>query len=183
METEPQIVFHGLDASPAMSQLIHEKIAKLETFHDRITSCRVIVEEHKSKGHKGHLYGVSVEMEVPGGTVIVNRKPGDIHADEDLKVAIRDSFDAARRQLEDHVRKTGGLHVKSHPEKHRGQVVRLFPDEGYGFIKTAAEMEVYFQRDSVVRDDWSKLDIWSEVEFSLMDGEKGPFAVNVSVRA
>ena len=73
--------------------------------------------------------------------------------------------------------------MKSHPEKHYGKVVRLFPDEGYGFLLTPGGLEVYFERDSVVRDDWEKLDLESELEFSLMDGEKGPFAVSVAVRS
>jgi ribosomal subunit interface protein len=182
METEPQITFHGMDVSPAMTALIREKLSKLEQFHNRITSARVTVEMRNQKGRQGHLYHVAVDLEVPGGVVVVNRKPGDQNAHEDLRVAIRDSFNAARRQLEDHVRKADGVHVKAHPEKLRGAVVRLFPDEGYGFLRTPAGQEVYFQRDSVVRDDWDKLDLGSDMEFSLMDGEKGPFAVNVSFR-
>ncbi|WP_343082144.1 HPF/RaiA family ribosome-associated protein [Ostreiculturibacter nitratireducens] len=183
METEPQITFRGLDHSDAAEGIIREKIDKLERFHDRITSCRVTVEKTTRQGHKGHLFYVALDIEVPGGSVHVSGKPGDQNAHEDLNVAIRDSFNAAQRQLQDHVRKSGPVHVKSHPEKHHGQVVRLFPDEGYGFIKTPGGLEVYFQRDSVVREDWERIDYLSEVEFSLMDGEKGPFAVNVSMRA
>jgi cold shock CspA family protein/ribosome-associated translation inhibitor RaiA len=182
METAPQITYRGLDASPAIDAIIREKLERLERFHERITSCRVTVEKTTAKGRKGHIFHVAVEMEVPGGVVIVNRKPGDQKAHVELNVAVRDAFDAARRQLEDHVRKLDGVHVKSHPEKRYGTVVRLFPDEGYGFIRMAGGAEVYFQRDSVVREDWEKLDLQSEVEFSLMDGEKGAFAVNVSVR-
>jgi ribosome-associated translation inhibitor RaiA/cold shock CspA family protein len=182
METEPQLTFRGLDRSPAIEAIIREKIDRLEQFYDRITSCRVTVEKITHRGHKGHLFHVAVELEVPGGVIIANRKPGDMNAHEELNVAVRDSFNAAQRQLEDHVRKTGGVHVKEHPEKRYGKVVRLFPDEGYGFAEMADGSEVYFHRDSVVRDDWEKLDMLSELEFSLMDGEKGPFAVNVSVR-
>jgi len=182
MQTDPQIVFRGLDVSPALQSLINDKISVLERSCDRITSCRVTVEKRTRRGHKGHLFQVAVEAEVPGGLIVVNRKPGDLGAHEDVRVAIRDSFAAARRQLDEHMRKTGGVHVKAHPEKHHGQIVRLFPDEGYGYIKTPGGLEVFFQRDSVVRDDWDKLDILSDMEFSLMDGEKGPYAANVSVR-
>lgn len=182
MQTDPQITFRGLDRSPAAEAIIRERIAKLEQFHDRITSCRVTVEKVNRQGRKGHLFHVAVELEVPGGVVIVNRKPGDQNAHEEINVAIRDSFNAAQRQLGDHARKADGVHVKTHPEKQHGRVVRLFPDEGYGFIKTPAGVEVYFQKDSVVKDDWEKLDLESDLEFSLMDGEKGPFAVNVSMR-
>lgn len=182
MQTPPQIAFRGLDASPALTRVIEDKIAVLERSFDRITSCRVAVEKRDRHGRKGHLYRVAVELEVPGGTVVVNRKPGDIEAHTDPKIAIRDSFAAARRQLEDHARKRGGVHVKSHSERQHGRIVRLFAEAGYGFLRTPGGTEVYFQRDSVLGDDWGRLAPDVELEFSLMDGEKGPFAVNVSLR-
>lgn len=182
MQTDPQITYRGLDASPAIDAIIREKLARLERFHERITSCRVTVEKTTRRGRKGHIFRVAVEIEVPGGVVVVNRKPGDEDAHEELNVAVRDAFDAARRQLEDHQRRHSPTHVNHHPERHHGVVVRLFPDEGYGFLRTAGGGEVYFQRDSVLHDDWERLDLDSELEFSLMDGEKGPFAVNVSLR-
>ena len=46
MQTPVQIAFHGLDKSDAVEDRIREKVAKLEQFFDRITSCRVTVERH-----------------------------------------------------------------------------------------------------------------------------------------
>lgn len=183
MQTEPQIVFHGMDASPTITGEIRGRIGKLERVFDRITSLRVVVEKRSARGHKGHLYQVAVDAEVPGGVIVVNRKPGDLGAHEDLHVAIRDAFDAARRQLDDYVRKMKGLQVKSHPERHHGRVAQVFADDGYGFIRTAGGIEAYFQRDSLTGADWDKVAVGDEVEFSLMEGDKGPFAVNVTRRA
>lgn len=105
MQTEPQITFHGLDSSPAMRALALEHLGKLERQSGRITSARVTIEKRTAQGRKGHLFRVAVELEVPGGVVVVNRKPGDVDAHESLRVAMRDSFNAARRQLADHFRK------------------------------------------------------------------------------
>lgn len=182
MQTDPQITFRGLEPTAALTEAIQGKIAELERTTDRITFCRVTVDRPHMKGRKGHLYHVAVELEMPGGAIHVNRKPGDETAHEDFHVALRDSFAVARRQLDEHLRKMGRVHIKSHPEKATGKVVRLFPDEGYGFVQTLAGEELYFHRDSVLADDWDKLDILSELHFSRMDGEKGPFAVNISVR-
>lgn len=179
METAPQITFRGLDPTPDITAIIEGKLAQLETESSRITSARVTVELRSAKGHKGQLYQVAVELEVPGGAVIVNKKPGDLGAHEDLRVAIRDSFDAARRQLHDHRMRQDDRQIKPEPEHRHGTVVRLFPDDGYGFIKTAEEEEVFFDRDSVTGGGWTGLDLYSEVSFTRMEGEKGPYAANV----
>lgn len=182
MQTDPQIVFRDIEANEATKAEIRGKIAELEHVHDRITSCRVTVEKRTERGRKGHLYHVGVDVEVPGGSVHVSHRPGDTGAHEDLHVAIRDSFNAARRQLQDHATKMGGVHVKSHPETRHGTVVRLFADEGYGFVRMAGGAEAFFDRASVTGTDWDRLDVGAETAFSLMDGEKGPYAVNLSLR-
>ncbi len=113
--------------------------------------------------------------------MIVNKKPGDMGAHEDLRVAIRDSFNAARRQLREHMARMSEQQTQPQPERLHGTVARLFPDEGYGFIETAAKQEVFFDRASVNETGWTDLDIFSEVSFTLMEGEKGPFAANVTL--
>ncbi len=182
MQVEPRIVFQGFDPRPEIEQLVRDKIAKLEKFYDRITSCSVNVEKETRKGHQGHLYKVTIHVDTPIGEVAVSGKPGDLNAHEDPRVAIRDSFDAARRQLEDLVRKADGTRVKPHPERVHGTVVRLFPDEGYGFIRMENGDEFYFHRDSIEGNGWDRLDLETRVTFTAMDGDKGPFAANVTVR-
>lgn len=181
METTPQITFRGLEARPDITKIIEEKLAKLEEVSDRITSARVTVEMRSGKGNKGQLYQVAVELEVPGGTVIVNHKPGDLGAHEDLRVAVRDSFNAARRQLREHGERLDDQQVRPHPERRHGTVVRLFPDEGYGFIENAEREDVFFDRDSVTHNGWKDLDIYSEVAFTQNEGDKGLFAGNVTL--
>jgi ribosome-associated translation inhibitor RaiA len=53
------------------------------------------------------------DIGVPGSEIVVNRD----HA-EDVYVALRDAFDAAKRQLEDYARKIRG-DVKTHQPKRR----------------------------------------------------------------
>lgn len=181
METTPQITYRGLDPRPDITEIINEKLAKLNEVTDRITSARVTVELRKGKGHKGQLYQVAVELEVPGGTVIVNHKPGDLGAHEDLRVAVRDSFNAARRQLREHMARLDDQHIRPQPERRHGTVIRLFPDEGYGFIENAERDEVFFDRDSVNDNGWAGLDIFSEVAFTQQEGNKGLYAANVTL--
>jgi ribosomal subunit interface protein len=101
MQTPVQIAFHGLDCSEAARGLIQEKADWLERFYDRITGCRVVVETPHRRRRQGNEYLVRIDLSVPGGELVVNRD----FAHQDLDVAIGRAFDAARRQLEEHVRR------------------------------------------------------------------------------
>ena len=109
MQIPLQITFHGMAHSDAIEQRVRDKAAKLERFHSRITSCRVVVEVPHRHHHKGKLFSVRIDLTVPGGELVVNRDSDSNHAHEDVYVAIRDAFDAATRQLEDYTRKQAGL--------------------------------------------------------------------------
>ncbi|MEN9776019.1 MAG: hypothetical protein RL322_3089 [Pseudomonadota bacterium] len=108
MRTSLQINFRGMDVSPALEQLIREKTAKLEQFHPNVTGCRVVVDKPHHHKAQGEHFIVTIDLSVPGASIVAN------HAHhEDVNVALRDAFQAARRQLEEHARKFRG-DVKSH---------------------------------------------------------------------
>ena len=180
MQTDPQISFQNMDPSPAVETRIREKISELEKFHPRITGCTVVVTAPHRSGQKGQTYDIRVQIDVPGKNLVVNRDPGINHAHEDILVAVRDSFDEARRILEDHVRVQSGHRSKAHPETEHGQIDRLFPAEGYGFIRTGDDSDIYFQFDSLTKQDMSALNVDDSVRFKRQDGEKGPFAIHVT---
>jgi ribosome-associated translation inhibitor RaiA len=105
MQTPLRIAFHGVDGSDAARGLIEESVAWLERFYDRITGCAVVVEAP----HRHHLHGnhfqVRISLTVPGGEIVVNREPARRDASRDLGAAIQRAFEAARRRLEEHVRR------------------------------------------------------------------------------
>jgi ribosome-associated translation inhibitor RaiA len=98
-----QITFRGLQQSPAIEARVASEAEKLEDFADRITGCRVSVEAQHRRHHQGTVYHVRILMTLPGAELVVSRDPERNHAHEDVYVAIRDAFDAARRQLQDWV--------------------------------------------------------------------------------
>jgi ribosomal subunit interface protein len=108
-----EIVFQNLAPSPAIEARIRTRIERLERFFDQIMSCRVAVEASHKHQHKGNLYRVRIDLKVPGEELVVSRVPDDNQAHEDVYVAIRDAFDAMRRQLEDYARRRRG-EVKRH---------------------------------------------------------------------
>lgn len=100
METELKITFHNMDPSPALEASIRERVAKLEQFYDRITSCRVTFDAPHQHKHHGKRYQVKIDIALPDGAeIIVDRAHDKNAAHEDPQVAIRDSFSAAERQL------------------------------------------------------------------------------------
>jgi ribosomal subunit interface protein len=123
MQLPIQITFRKMDTSPSVEAHIRERAEALEKFYDRITGCRVVVEQSARRQRKGKLYHIRVDLTVPGREIVVKRDPPEDHAHEDILVAVRDVFDAARRQLEDHARKTRG-DVKNHtaPGEGRGSL-------------------------------------------------------------
>jgi ribosomal subunit interface protein len=174
-----QITFDGMDPSPAIEARIREKAAKLEHFHDRIIGCKVVIEAPHRHHHKGKLYNVRIDISVPGKDVFVDHSGPLNHAHEDVYVAIRDAFNAAGRQLEDHVRRMRG-DVKAHVAPVHGKVVRLFED--YGFAETPDGQEVYFHKNSVVDDAFDRLEVGSEVRLVIAgtEGVEGAQASTVT---
>ncbi len=116
MPLQPQITFRNLDTSESVKEQIERRAAALGQFFDKIVDCKVVVEA-SHRHHHGRLYHVAITLFVPGAEIVVNRDPKEHHAHEDIHVAVRDAFDAARRQLEDYARRTRG-EVKRHvPER------------------------------------------------------------------
>lgn len=111
MQIPLQITIRDVEHSEALETRIRDKVAKLEEFSKHIISCRVVVEVPHKHHHQGKQFNVRIDIGVPGSEIVVNRD----HA-EDVYVALRDTFDAAKRQLEDYARKIRG-DIKAHESR------------------------------------------------------------------
>jgi ribosomal subunit interface protein len=172
MKIPLQISFSNMTASDAVRARIEELAGRLDRFHDRIMSCRVVVSASTRRQRSGRIYHVSIDLKLPGHEIAINRGPAEDHAHEDVYVAIRDAFDAAVRRIEDVSRKQRG-DIKTHEEEPSGVVVRLFPEENYGFIEDKSAGEVYFHAHSVPNDEFRKLKVGSTVRYRTEAGDKG----------
>lgn len=103
MKTPLEIDFRNLSPSAALSTVIRERAAKLESFCDRIIGCRVSIDAPHRRHQQGKRYEVHVRVTLPGREIVVSHQPLDGKT-EDAYVAIHAAFDAAKRQLEDYVR-------------------------------------------------------------------------------
>lgn len=103
MQVPLEITFRGLPHSDAVEARIREKTAKLEQLCDNIISCKVVVEAEHHHQHQGNLFHVRIDLSVPQKHIVVSRDHHDKQAHEDVYVALRDAFEAAKRQLEAHI--------------------------------------------------------------------------------
>lgn len=174
MQLPLKITVRSVALSEAAKEEIREKSELLNKYYDRIIRCEVIVDAPHRHRSKGLLYEVRINITAPDTELIIKRE-----TNEDLYVAIRDAFDAARRHLEDLAHRQR-REIKRHEPPPQGRVVQLFPEEGYGFLEAPDGREIYFHRNSVLNGGFKQLTIGSEVRFSEEEGEKGPQASTVT---
>ena len=103
MQIPLQITIRDIEHSDTLEKHIRDMAKKLDEFFEHIISCRVVVELPHKHHHQGKQFTVRIDIGVPGNEIVVNHKH-----DEDVYVAMRDTFDAAKRQLEDFARKIRG---------------------------------------------------------------------------
>jgi cold shock CspA family protein len=102
---------------------------------------------------------------------------------EELKTVIADTFNGMERQLKKLNQRQRG-EVKDHPQQQvSGIVQKIFPEEGYGIIESVEGRDVYFHRNSVLNDDFDRIEIGTGVNFMQEVGDEGLQASTVRVVA
>lgn len=170
-----------MDPSPAVEAEIESKVRMLERFFGRTIGYDVVIEAPPHHSRKGHPFGVRLEISVPGGPPVVVSRPHHDRVDhDDAHVAVRDAFNAAKRQLQDRAQKRRG-EVKLHESPPLGRIWHLVPTERYGFILADDGAEIYFHEHALVGNDYDELEVGDEVSYVMHDkeGAKGPQASTV----
>ncbi|WP_119299801.1 HPF/RaiA family ribosome-associated protein [Dongia deserti] len=185
MQRPLEIAFKDLDSSDFVRNLVEERVDRLERFHPHIIGCRVVIEAtHRSaEGHHPPL-GISVEVDVANRPRIVAK---DSEAQRSMKgdhlAAINRAFEAVERQLENLSDRQRG-EVKFHENaRQTGSIVRLFPEQGYGFIEIGGGPELYFTRNAMVDGNFDELKVGTMVQVTqaISEGPMGPQASSVGI--
>jgi cold shock CspA family protein/ribosome-associated translation inhibitor RaiA len=180
----PEIIFNGVDRSEWVENYVAQRLWKLERFAQGITRCHVTLKQEQGSQRKANVYSVTVEVRIPPQHDLAATKQKEIvDMPTQLPAVINTAFSAIERQ----VKRTAALR-RNEQKVHvaDGQalamVERLFPDEGYGFLRTVDEnREIYFHRNSVLNDDFDRLAVGTEVRFSEEEGEEGPQASSLHI--
>jgi ribosomal subunit interface protein len=176
MQIPLEISTREVTLSPQIEAELRKRAGKLERHFNRITSCRIALERPAGNHHHdGGPYRVRVDVTVPGMELVADKQA------EEIFIAIRDAFDAAERQVEAFVERRRSF-VKSAGASPEGEVVRLFAEEGFGFLTAPDGREVYFHRNAVLDPPgFDKLAVGSRVCFAEEQGLEGPQASTVSL--
>lgn len=86
--------------SATLDEHIRERASKLESSYGRISGCQVTIERVRRHEPQHQLFNVRIRLTLPRAEIAVNR-----NEHENIHVALRDTFNAARRRLEDYVHK------------------------------------------------------------------------------
>jgi ribosomal subunit interface protein len=173
MQVPLEISTRLIQLSPALEADLRKRATRLERYYDRITSCRIAVEGPGNHHNEGGPFRVRLDITVPGAELVANKEA------EDLNTAVRDAFQAAERQVDEFSQRRRG-DVKTPVGPPTGRVVRVFPEDGFGFIEDPEGREVYFHRNAVL-EGFDELQVGSEVRFAEEQGVEGPQASTVSL--
>lgn len=182
MEQPLEITFRDVKRTPALENFIHQEVAKLDKVHHNLIRCRVAVEKPHEHQKSGNPYRVRLEVLAPRSPeIVVTSDPADEEMHRPLESVLKDAFKTVRRRLKKlEARQRGD--VKKHPRQElRAVVEKLFPEEGYGFIRTIDGQEIYFHRNSVLHEDFDRMEIGTGVNFVKELGKKGPQASSVRI--
>jgi ribosome-associated translation inhibitor RaiA len=94
MQQPLQVTFHNLPHSDALEADIRQRMDRLLEVYERAVGARVVVDSPHRAADRGKTYAVRIELALPGHEIVVEREP---HGD--VRRAVADAFDAARRQL------------------------------------------------------------------------------------
>lgn len=108
MQVPLDVTFRNMERDDSLVDRIDNGVRKLEKFFDSIIGCHVVVEAPHQHHRKGGLFHVRIRLTVPRREITVGRDRHENHAHEDVQIAVRDAFNAARRQLQDYVQEMRG---------------------------------------------------------------------------
>jgi cold shock CspA family protein len=173
-------------SSEFIEALVRERVERLQRFHPNITGARTVVEVPHRSAEGGKMpIGISVEIDVPGHKTIVAKGEQDRREMKgDQSAIINRVFEAVERQLEQ-TTAIMNREVKNHAAANgdTGIVVRIFPDQNYGFVEVKDSPDLYFSRDVVASGTFDDIEVGTVVHVTraASEGPMGPQASSVKL--
>lgn len=189
MQVPLEVAFHNLEGPDWAEQHIRERVADLEKIYDRLTSCRVHVDQRASNPSGTIPPVVHIELGLPGRPdVVVSHEPDHLlrkYQHPDLRKAINEAFRIAERRLVDIKERRDGRTKEPHhdgPNQALGQIAEIDPGGEFGFLLTQEGALLYFHRNAMLSGNFDDLRRGHEVYYVNTMGDTGPIASKVRVK-
>jgi len=189
MQAPIEIAFHNIEKADWAENAIRDHVARLEQMFDRLTTCRVRVDQRANNANNTIPPVVRIELSVPGHRdIVVAHEPDRLQRKfqaPDLHNAINEAFRIAERRLgqfKDQLRDRTAASRHEAANEMRGQIVEITPAEDFGFLLTAAGGLLYFHRNSVLTGDFDRLEVGDQIHYVEEMGDTGPIATKVRVK-
>ena len=121
MPLTADITYRNMSSSKSLDAEIQKRVSKLTTFCPDIVSCKVLVEIPHRHHEQGNHFHVRMDIAVPGEKIVAGQAPNlhlgrpdgeaarerkspKVVARKDASLALRQAFEAAKRQLRDYAR-------------------------------------------------------------------------------
>ncbi len=176
MQVPLEITYKDTEHSAAINAYIKTRAQKLESYYQGIISCHAVIEHTNKQQTNPAIHSIKLHLTLPNKIELT----AHIENSDNLYKAIHACFDKVQRQMIDHVNIMEGA-TKSHDELHHGTVVRLFEEDGFGFIEATDGSEYYFNQHSLTPKSKQHLQIGAQVHFIEYMGDEGPQAHKVKV--
>ncbi len=178
-----QITFQNIARSDALEARVRDHAGRLERLCRDIMACRVVVAiPHKSAGSGKNALSLAVELDVPGQKLVSRREQMPREAKDGISHVVVEVFDALERQLEDYAqRRRGETKARSADQLESGRIVRLFHDQGYGFVEVGGSPALHFTPGALQGLVFEELTVGMDVVCTraVQDGPMGPQASSV----
>ena len=189
MQAPIEIAFHTIERAEWAEDAIRDHVARLEQMFDRLTTCRVRVDQRANNSNNTIPPVVRIELSVPGHRdIVVAHEPDRLQRKfqaPDLHNAINEAFRIAERRLgqfKDQLRDRTAAGRHEAANGMLGQIVEITPAQDFGFLLTASGGLLYFHRNSVLVGDFDRLEVGDQLHYVEDMGDTGPIASKVRVK-
>jgi ribosome-associated translation inhibitor RaiA/cold shock CspA family protein len=189
MQVPLEIAFHNLESSDWAEAEIRARVADLERIYDRLTSCRIRVDQRATNSTGTIPPVMHIELGIPGRKdLVVSHEPDHLqrkYQRPDLRNAINEAFRIAERRLLDLKEQRDGRTKDAHhdaPNQSLGQIAEIDPAGEFGFLLTKEGGLLYFHRNALLSGNFEDLRRGDEVYYVDDLGDTGPVASKVRLK-
>ena len=188
MQVPLEIAFHNIDHSDWAEREVRARVADLEKLYDRLTSCRIRIDQRANNSNGTIPPVVRIELGIPGRKdLVVSHEPDHLQRKfqrPDLHNAINEAFRVAERRLLDLKQVREGRSKDAHHDSENqslGQIAEIDPAGDFGFVLTKEGGLLYFHRNALLTGEFDKLERGDQVHYVEDSGDTGPIASKVRV--